>query len=320
MNDPKRDRALGLIRTMQDIIDRPTTPEGEREAARSRVKALREKHNITEPVKYAQPTSRRPNNQDWSRHWYNHADSEADRRAKAKRMAEEDVLRQRANKARREREATEAARQTARRKVADEAFKAKMRDKDDMGRPLTDDEKREAQRDPLGWAAKRDQRTTNQRNEDINSTWGKAPYAGHNRTNSQARESARKMTEDYAKIKDNIKNGFPKGKPWDTATKYQAKITNVTETTSKAGNPMVVIDFTIGSDTIKTYYVLNNERGLKNLMVVVENILGAEATTMSVDQILAKLHGQVCTVFLNSWTSDQGEEKWSVQTVLKPWA
>lgn len=314
MSDPKRDRALGLILTMQDIIDRPSTPEGERAAAKSRVKALREKHNITEPVKPAEPKTKYSYTPP---KYYNTQSQEADRQARAKRAAE-DAKRDRERRAR---AATEAARQTARRKVANDEYQAKMRDKNANGYPLSDEEKREAQRDPLGWAAKRDKRTTNQRNEDINSTWGKAPYAGQARTNEQDRQRARKATEDYIKRQTN-KDGFPKGKPtsWDTTTKYQAKISDVTETTSKAGNPMVVFDFTIGSATIKTYYVLNNERGLKNLMAVVSTLLGPVAAQMSVDTILKDLHNQACTVMLNSWTTEQGEEKWTVQTVMKPWS
>lgn len=51
MSDPKRSKALRTILSLQTLADHPNTPPHEAEAARGRIKALREKHGITEPVK-----------------------------------------------------------------------------------------------------------------------------------------------------------------------------------------------------------------------------------------------------------------------------
>ena len=306
MADPKRDRALNLIRTMQDLIDRPTTPQGEKDAAKGRIAALRAKHNITEPVKPA-PTQRQrgttyrpPNNYDERKAA---SDAAMDR---LRRQAEAEAARRRE---RARQQATEQAREAARRKVAQEEYVRKMRDKDAMGRPLTNAEREEARRDPLGFAQKRDTRTTNQRNQNIHDSWGKGDWYQRNIS-----------AEDVAKAADALRNmSRPTG--WDTTTKYSAKITGVEEKVSKQGNPMVVIDFTVGAGKpFRGYYVLNNERGLKNLMAIVSTLLGPAATQMSVDQILKSLHGKACTIILNTWTTDEGIENWGVQTVMKPWA
>lgn len=317
MADPKRERALALLVSLRKLAEHPNTPPHEAEAARGRIAALRKKHQITEPPPKPGTGSTPPwwttTNNPYTWNATNTSNSDAERRARARRMAEDDVRRQRERKEAAAKAATEEARRVGREKAQRE-YEARMRDKDANGQPLSDAEKREAQRDPLGWAARQDKRTHAQKQEDLNRSHG--AQESFKKAGDEAKRTAQAFRDLDAKMRAQAKASSN----WDTSTKYQAKITNVREQTSKAGNAMVVIEYTIGSTRIMGYYVLNQERGLKALMAVVSTLLGPAATEMSVDTILNTLHGQSCTVMLNSWTTDQGEEKWTVQTVMKPWA
>ncbi len=58
--------------------------------------------------------------------------------------------------------------EAARRAVAEEQRRVRIQDLDAMGRPLTVQERAEAQRDPLGWAMRQDTRSHAQKQADLN--------------------------------------------------------------------------------------------------------------------------------------------------------
>ncbi len=66
----------------------------------------------------------------------------------------------------------DAARIRERRAQMQREWEAKMRDKDAYGRPLSEEERREAQRDPFSWAQRQDGRSYQQRAEDMKRAWG----------------------------------------------------------------------------------------------------------------------------------------------------
>lgn len=321
MNDPKKTRAIGLIKTMQDMIDRPSTTEGERAAAKTRIEVLRKKHGLVETAKPTTTTGK---------HTVFYPNVDYDEWIRVSDMARRQAAAAGTKKAAADRAAaaaasaaahTRVAQDEARKRIAQERWEQKMRDRDDRGQPLTEAEKAEARLDPLGWAAKQDKRTASERNADIKYRWSNASFPDQQRTNQQARYQARKNTEDYARQARETDERIKQAKPmWATDVKYAARIRNATIQTSKAGNEMVVLHFEASGSGFKGYYVLNNERGLKNLMDIVTTLLGPAATQMALQTILDTLVGKSCRMMLQVWTTDDGEEKFSVQTVLKPWA
>ncbi len=95
--------------------------------------------------------------------------------------------------AQRRAEAERKARQEAQRR-----YEQRMQDRDAYGRPLTDAEKEEAKLDPLGFAAKRDKRTAQEKHADMNHAWGQQERAAREAADAfkNTAEQARKMAED----------------------------------------------------------------------------------------------------------------------------
>lgn len=143
-----RERALSLLVSLRRLAADERAPKGERDAALARIVHLQEKYNIAAPPQT------------------NPAHEEAERR-KAEREAK--------IRAERKREAAyRAAQAEAQRKAeAQKRWEQRMADKDDLGRPLTAEERRQAQADPLGFAAKRDKRTQAEKQADLNGAMGR---------------------------------------------------------------------------------------------------------------------------------------------------
>lgn len=138
-----REKAIDKIYSLTKLAEHPNTPAHEADAARNRIKALQDKYGITEPSRPGPKAT--PKNDRWTG-----ADREAQRR-----KAQED-----------------AARIRERRAQAQRDWEAKMRNRDQYGRPLTEEERREAQRDPFSWAQRQDGRSHQQRAEDMKRAWG----------------------------------------------------------------------------------------------------------------------------------------------------
>jgi hypothetical protein len=169
-----RDKALDKILSLRRLAEHANTPPHEAESARGRIKVLRDKYGISDSETKPKPPPP-PNGmtaEEMRRWWFNFTQSSPTpsdvRRDQARRNA--------ADRLRRERQ------------QAQERWNAKMRDKDDLGRPRTAEDKRKAQEDPLGWAASQDKRTHAQKQEDLNNARG-----------AQDRENFRKAYEDVTK-------------------------------------------------------------------------------------------------------------------------
>lgn len=196
-DDAKRSKVLRTIQSLQRVIDHPNTGDGERAAAMGRVKALKEKHGITDAKPRVTSTMGNDrtggfNSTSSSNTWINDnfkmwfdeqpdqaeqirrqaaeyerfkKRQEADRKnAEARRKAEEEA----AARAKRREEAR--ARERAERAAAQKRWRAKHADNDHMGRPLTKEEQEEARRDPLGWAMAKEKRTAEERNRQMQDT------------------------------------------------------------------------------------------------------------------------------------------------------
>lgn len=153
-----RDEALHKLVSLRNLYEHPNTNEHEAATARAMAAKLRAKFDIPESER-----PKPPPNDDFLRdtwNWFSQA-------AAQQRRAED---------LRRQREAREKAQRE---------WEARMADKDAMGQPLTDAERREAQRDPLGWASKRDQRTSQQRQQDMQNSFGSSQRVGYARRANQ---------------------------------------------------------------------------------------------------------------------------------------
>lgn len=135
-----RDKALGKIASLKRLAEHPNTPPAESEAARGRIKALQDKHGIS--ATQTKPKEPLTGLGDVFQREY-----EASRRAgEAARKAEQD-------------------RQAARAK-AQEAYRQRMAGRDHYGRPIPNID------DLMDEAVKNDGRTAQDRNRDINDSWG----------------------------------------------------------------------------------------------------------------------------------------------------
>lgn len=155
-----RDKAIEKIYSLRKLAEHPNTGDGERAAALEAIKRLQAKHDIKPAQeRKEQPTGpRNPNFRQNDQAARDHADRFRrtwQHMASARRRTEEQ-LREEARK----------------RQEAQARYRERMADKDDMGRPLTEAEREWARRDPLGFAATRDQRTRAERNADLGAAWG----------------------------------------------------------------------------------------------------------------------------------------------------
>ena len=204
MSDPKRSKALRTILSLQTLADHPNTPPHEAEAARGRIKALREKHGIEDTPPKPPPRSNprppqdrtggfnstsRQRHASWEGGWFSADETEAERQARKIRDQEREYQawkamndamvreeqRKKANaeadrkyQAQRDRERAEAReRERKRREEAQRKWQERHRHTDSMGRPMTPEDLEEARRDPLGWAAKQDKRSASEKNDDM---------------------------------------------------------------------------------------------------------------------------------------------------------
>lgn len=129
MNEANRERALNQIVSLTALSEDMSTTEGERQAAKDTIAKLRAKYGIPEP---------------------------SSGRFGANFLID---IAERAEKARRQREAADQARRDAEIRA--------------WGAPLTDEERAEARRDPFSFAQKRDGRTHAEKQRDMNGSWGK---------------------------------------------------------------------------------------------------------------------------------------------------
>lgn len=150
-----RDKALNTILSLRRLAEHANTPPHEAEAARGRIKALQIKHGITTASEQAKAKPKHDPNVD---EWIKWAQDVAAQTARADHAARV--------KAARDGEAI-------RKRKAQEEWERKHANSDAMGRPRTEAEQKEAQRDPLSWAAKQDKRTHNQKQADLNAAMGK---------------------------------------------------------------------------------------------------------------------------------------------------
>lgn len=175
MTDPKYDKALRTIASLKKVVEHPNTGDGERAAAQGRIDALKAKWNIADtPPPRAKPSPPRDRTggfnstagsgfniddmEEWLRNFQRGPREETEAQKQARRIAEEKRQYerwQRANEA------------MLRRQAAQKAWEERNRARDANGVPLTDEEREEARRDPLGWAARRDGRTEAQKNQDM---------------------------------------------------------------------------------------------------------------------------------------------------------
>lgn len=154
-----REKALNTILSLRTLAEHPNTPPHEAEAARGRIKVLKAKHNITsgEEPKAKPRKPQPPSNDEWIKWMADVADMQR-RNAQAKAARAE---------------------QAEKRRKAQEDWERKHANSDPMGRPRTKAEEDEAKRDPLGFAAKQDRRTQDQKQADINKSWGSANRPNH---------------------------------------------------------------------------------------------------------------------------------------------
>lgn len=165
----RRERALRQLVTL-DKLGEGTTPEAEN--ARTRAKELRTKYNIPERRATQPPPRPRPN----TTHTRSRAtDEEVNRmyddllrRAREREAAERRAEEQR----KRMREETMARRRAEAQAREAEAARARMR-----ATRMTEEERREAQRDPFTWAQQQDSRTHAQRQADLNAARGQQERA-----------------------------------------------------------------------------------------------------------------------------------------------
>lgn len=279
----KRERALKLIVTLTSIVERTSTPDGERASAKARIIELRAKYRITE-FRKAQPS-------------YEHIRENERRQEQVDRIRREHQVRKQEQEAR--------ARQI-RREEAQRTYRERMADKDRNGQPMTDKDRAEAQRDPLGWAVKQDKRTHTQKQRDM--------------------EGAAGAQEEFQRINDKIREQTTEDNRWSTTVKYRAVICSAYRDNSKAGNPMVTIVYRLVSRTtgevkkFRGWYLLNQERGVKDLFAVAFELLGEKGKTSPVDQVLTDLVGKSCTVILSTYRDSRNAEQMKVGVVMGAWA
>jgi Protein of unknown function (DUF2786) len=144
MSDPKREKAISKVHSLDQLANHPNTPPHEAESARAMAKKLREKYNIPEPRKEA------PRANPW----------DAQRFEDEMRRAQE--WRERAARVRRDQEAERIRREQreAWQRAKDEALKAEeaLRKTKEAFTPTGD---------PLEDAIRRDGRTAQQKNADM---------------------------------------------------------------------------------------------------------------------------------------------------------
>lgn len=127
-----RDKAMETIAKLKRVAEHPNTGKPEADAARARIEALQKKHNITPGVNHAKPLK--------------------DFTKQANDFAAE---------ARRAKQAADRMADAMRKAQAAEAWRKRMADKDDLGRPKKGDIFDEAIR------RSGDNRTTGERNKDM---------------------------------------------------------------------------------------------------------------------------------------------------------
>lgn len=158
-----RERALNQIVTLKVLANDPRAPEAERQAAKDTMSRLRKKYNIPETTKLPPPRASRPSTsepgsyrwfEDMVRNWDNNPETQRKKREKAAR------------------DAANSEAQRIKRERAQRDWEARMADKDDQGVPLTAEEAEWARRDPLGFAAARDKRSHQQKQNDMQDAFG----------------------------------------------------------------------------------------------------------------------------------------------------
>lgn len=180
MSDPKYDKALRTIAALKKVVEHPNTGDGERAAAQGRIDALKTKWNIADtPPPRAKPSPPRDRTngfnstagggfsvddmEEWLRNFQRGPREETEAQRQARRIQNE----------KREYERWQRANEAMlRRQEAQKAWEERNRARDANGIPLTDEEREEARRDPLGWAARRDGRTDAEKNRDMQEQYG----------------------------------------------------------------------------------------------------------------------------------------------------
>lgn len=183
-----RDKALNTILSLKRLAEHPNTPPAEAENAREKIKRLQDTHGI-KPAETAapKPPPRRPppRQNPWQQEY----------------PSQEDVLRhfqEAMRKAREEERRRAEASEAERRRKAQQDWIRKHYHSDDNGQPLTEEEKRRAREDPLGWASRQDKRSAQQKQDDLNGSWGEQARAAR-----EAADAMRKMRDAAAKAKAN---------------------------------------------------------------------------------------------------------------------
>ena len=179
MSDPKYDKALRTIASLKKVVEHPNTGDGERAAAQGRIDALKAKWNIADtPPPRAKPSPPRDRTSstagggfsaddlnEWLRNFQRGPREETEAQKQARRIQNEK------RKYERWQRANDAM---LRRQAAQKAWEEKNRQRDADGVPLTDEEREEARRDPLGWAARRDGRSDAEKNADMQNQYSHA--------------------------------------------------------------------------------------------------------------------------------------------------
>lgn len=149
----KRERALNLIVSLRQVTTANGATQAEAENAMARIAELRTKYEIPEAKEH-------------SAAWDDLMRKVKDQQAEAKRQRDYDeILR------------------TMAREKAEAERRERIKNQDAYGRNLTDAEIAEALRDPLGWAIKQDGRTSQQKNDDMQDSFGKRDrYRNHSNT------------------------------------------------------------------------------------------------------------------------------------------
>ena len=171
-DDAKRSKALRTIQSLKKVVEHPNTGDGERAAAQGRIDALKAKWNIADPP----PPRAKPNTSrdrtggfnstagggfsaddfdEWVRNFQRRPRKETEAEKQARRTQNEYERWKKAND------------NMLRRQAAQKAWEERNRARDANGVPLTDEEREEARKDPLGWAARRDGRSDAQKNQDL---------------------------------------------------------------------------------------------------------------------------------------------------------
>lgn len=157
-----RDAALLKVLALRNLYEHPNTNEHEAASARAMAAKLRKKFDIpeSEQPKPKQSPYTTVNPTAWDDLVRRTREAAANSRA---------------------REAAEAETMRARRAKAQQDWFDRMRYRDAMGQHLSGEDLREAQRDPLGWAAKQDKRTAQEKQRDMQDSFGQPHAQPHKR-------------------------------------------------------------------------------------------------------------------------------------------